>query len=53
MPDSLAKCDLDIRDSELGHIDMEDFWARTKKVTGSPWMDKLVGNGLHFAAGLP
>ncbi|KAH9316970.1 hypothetical protein KI387_018739, partial [Taxus chinensis] len=53
MPESLAECDLDIRDSKLGHIDMEDFWARTKKVTGSPWMDKLVSSGLHFAAGIP
>ncbi|KAH9297440.1 hypothetical protein KI387_029122, partial [Taxus chinensis] len=46
-------CDLDIRASKLGHIDMDDFWARTKKVTDSPWMDKLVGSGLHFATGLP
>ncbi|KAH9301950.1 hypothetical protein KI387_013533, partial [Taxus chinensis] len=53
MPDSLVECSLDIRDSELGHIDMDDFWARTQQVTGSPWMDKLVGSGLHFTAGLP
>ncbi|KAH9294206.1 hypothetical protein KI387_040589, partial [Taxus chinensis] len=53
MPESQAECDLDIRDSELGHIDMEDFWARTQKVTGSPWMDKLMGSGLHFAGGIP
>ena len=25
MPESQAECDLDIRDSELGHIDMEEF----------------------------
>ncbi|KAH9327436.1 hypothetical protein KI387_007614, partial [Taxus chinensis] len=25
MPDSQAECDLDIKDSELGHIDMEEF----------------------------
>ncbi|KAH9300011.1 hypothetical protein KI387_011594, partial [Taxus chinensis] len=53
MPESQAECDLDIRDSELGHIDMEDFWARTRRVTGSPWIDKLVGIGLHFAVGIP
>lgn len=53
MPDSLTECDLDIRDSELWHIDMDKFWARTKKVTGNTWMDKLVGSGLYFAAGLP
>ncbi|KAH9302157.1 hypothetical protein KI387_013740, partial [Taxus chinensis] len=41
MPESQAECDLDIRDSELGHVDMEDFWARTQRVTRSPWMDKL------------
>ncbi|KAH9326621.1 hypothetical protein KI387_006799, partial [Taxus chinensis] len=41
MPESQVECDLDIRDSELGHIDMEDFWARTRRVTGIPWMDKL------------
>ncbi|KAH9295580.1 hypothetical protein KI387_039168, partial [Taxus chinensis] len=52
MPDSLAECDLDIRDSELRHINMEDFWERNKKVTGSPWMDKLVSSGLYFVAGL-
>ncbi|KAH9293518.1 hypothetical protein KI387_041278, partial [Taxus chinensis] len=46
-------CDLDIRDSNLGHIDMEDFWAITKKVIGSPWMDKLVDSGLHFSVGIP
>ncbi|KAH9324301.1 hypothetical protein KI387_004479, partial [Taxus chinensis] len=53
MPESQAECDLDIRDSELGHIDMEYFWARTRRVIGSPWMDKLVGSGLHFAAESP
>ncbi|KAH9323813.1 hypothetical protein KI387_018452, partial [Taxus chinensis] len=41
MPESQVECELDIRDSELGHIDMEDFWARTNRVTWSPWMDKL------------
>ncbi|KAH9310466.1 hypothetical protein KI387_025501, partial [Taxus chinensis] len=41
MPEFQVECDLDIRDSELSHIDMEDFWARTKRVMGSPWMDKL------------
>ena len=44
MPESHAECDLDIRDSKLNHIDMEDFWARTRRVTGSPWIDKLVGS---------
>ncbi|KAH9304388.1 hypothetical protein KI387_008792, partial [Taxus chinensis] len=39
--------------SELGHIDMEEFWARTQKVTRSPWMDKLIGSALHFAGGIP
>ncbi|KAH9319337.1 hypothetical protein KI387_021106, partial [Taxus chinensis] len=53
MPDSQAECDLDIRDSELGHIDMEEFWVRTQKVTRSPWMDKLIGSALHFAGGIP
>ncbi|KAH9308388.1 hypothetical protein KI387_036299, partial [Taxus chinensis] len=48
-----VECDLDIRDSELGHIDMEDFWARTRRVTGSPWMDKLVGSSLHFSEVIP
>ncbi|KAH9323703.1 hypothetical protein KI387_018342, partial [Taxus chinensis] len=43
MPDSQAECDLDIKDSELGHIDLEEFWVRTQKVTRSPWMDKLIG----------
>lgn len=27
MLESHVECDLDIRDAELGHIDMEDFWA--------------------------
>ncbi|KAH9315047.1 hypothetical protein KI387_023674, partial [Taxus chinensis] len=53
MHKSQEECDLDIRDSELGHIDMEDFWARTRRVTDIPWMDKLVGSGLHFARGIP
>ncbi|KAH9315795.1 hypothetical protein KI387_024422, partial [Taxus chinensis] len=53
MPESHAECDLDIRVAELGHIDMEDFWARTRRVTGSPWMEKLVGSGLHFTLGIP
>ncbi|KAH9320769.1 hypothetical protein KI387_015408, partial [Taxus chinensis] len=53
MPDSQAECDLDIRDSELGHIDLEEFWVRTQKVTRSPWMDKLIGSALHFAGGIP
>ncbi|KAH9298027.1 hypothetical protein KI387_029709, partial [Taxus chinensis] len=26
MPDSYVESDLDIRDSELGHIDIKDFW---------------------------
>ncbi|KAH9307168.1 hypothetical protein KI387_043840 [Taxus chinensis] len=53
MPESQAKCDLDIKYSELGHIDMEEFWVRTQKVTRSPWMDKLIGSALHFAEGIP
>ncbi|KAH9307095.1 hypothetical protein KI387_011499, partial [Taxus chinensis] len=53
MPDSYVESDLDIRDSKLGHIDMDDFWARTNQETSGPWMNKLVGSGLHFAAGLP
>ncbi|KAH9289333.1 hypothetical protein KI387_033450, partial [Taxus chinensis] len=44
---------MDVRDSELGDIDMEEFWVRTQKVTRSPWMDKLIGNALHFARGIP
>ncbi|KAH9292949.1 hypothetical protein KI387_041864, partial [Taxus chinensis] len=40
-------------DSELGHIDIEEFWVRTQKVTRSPWMDKLIGSALHFAGGIP
>ncbi|KAH9323616.1 hypothetical protein KI387_018255 [Taxus chinensis] len=44
---------MDVRDSELGHIDMEEFWVRTQKVTRSPWMDKLIGSALHFAGGIP
>ncbi|KAH9314812.1 hypothetical protein KI387_023439, partial [Taxus chinensis] len=53
MPESQAECSIDVRDSELGHIDMEEFWAKTQKVTKSPWMDKLIGNALHFASGIP
>ncbi|KAH9301758.1 hypothetical protein KI387_013341, partial [Taxus chinensis] len=53
MPDSQAECDLNIRDSELGHIDLEEFWVRTHKVTRSPWMDKLISSALHFAGGIP
>ncbi|KAH9313211.1 hypothetical protein KI387_028246, partial [Taxus chinensis] len=53
MPESQAECSMDVRDSELGHIDMEEFWARTQKVTRSPWMDKLIGSALHFAGGIP
>ncbi|KAH9302854.1 hypothetical protein KI387_014437, partial [Taxus chinensis] len=53
MPESHAECDLDIRDSELGHIDMDDFWARPRRVTGNPWMEKLVGSGMHFSRGIP
>ncbi|KAH9324965.1 hypothetical protein KI387_005143, partial [Taxus chinensis] len=52
MPESQAECSLDIRDSELGHIDMEEFWARTQKVTRSPWMDKLIGSALNFTGGI-
>ncbi|KAH9312394.1 hypothetical protein KI387_027429, partial [Taxus chinensis] len=44
---------MDVRDSELGHIDMEEFWVRTQKVTRSPWMDKLIGSALHFTRGIP
>lgn len=51
--DSYAKSDLDIRESELGHIDMEDFWARTNQATNGPWMNKLIRSGLHFLARLP
>lgn len=32
---------------------MDDFWARTRRVIGSPWMEKLVGSGLHFSGGIP
>ncbi|KAH9320644.1 hypothetical protein KI387_015283, partial [Taxus chinensis] len=53
MPDSYAESDLDIRDSELGHMYMDEFWARTNQASNDPWMNKLVGSGLHFAAGLP
>ncbi|KAH9317617.1 hypothetical protein KI387_019386, partial [Taxus chinensis] len=53
MPDSQAECDVDIRDSELGHIDMEEFWVRTQKVTRIPWMEKLMGSALHFSRGIP
>ncbi|KAH9291075.1 hypothetical protein KI387_044646, partial [Taxus chinensis] len=53
MPESQAECSMDVRDSELGHIDMDEFWVRTQKVTRSPWMDKLIGSALHFAGGIP
>ncbi|KAH9331274.1 hypothetical protein KI387_003382, partial [Taxus chinensis] len=53
MPESQAECNMDVKDSELGHIDMEEFWVRTQKVTRSPWMDKLIGSALHFAGGIP
>ncbi|KAH9320052.1 hypothetical protein KI387_021821 [Taxus chinensis] len=53
MPESQAECNMDVRDSELGHIDIEEFWVRTQKVTRSPWMDKLIGSALHFAGGIP
>ncbi|KAH9332135.1 hypothetical protein KI387_043716 [Taxus chinensis] len=52
MPESQAECSMDVRDSELGHIDMDEFWVRTQKVTRSPWMDKLIGSALHFAGGI-
>ncbi|KAH9305579.1 hypothetical protein KI387_009983, partial [Taxus chinensis] len=31
MPKSEEECNLDIRDFELRHIDIEDFCARTRK----------------------
>ncbi|KAH9304671.1 hypothetical protein KI387_009075, partial [Taxus chinensis] len=52
MPESQVECDLDIRDLELGHIDMEEFWAKTQRVTRSPWMDKLIGSALDLAGGI-
>ncbi|KAH9327512.1 hypothetical protein KI387_007690, partial [Taxus chinensis] len=32
---------------------MEEFWAKTQKVTRSPWIDKLIDSALHFARGIP
>ncbi|KAH9303571.1 hypothetical protein KI387_044452, partial [Taxus chinensis] len=52
MPDSYVEYNLDIRDSELGHIDMDDFWVRTNQTSSGLWMNKLVGSELHFTAGL-
>ncbi|KAH9309892.1 hypothetical protein KI387_037803, partial [Taxus chinensis] len=25
----------------------------TRRVTGGPWMEKLVGSGIHFTGGIP
>ena len=34
MPESQAECSMDVRDSKLGHIDMEEFWPELRKLQG-------------------
>ncbi|KAH9306838.1 hypothetical protein KI387_011242, partial [Taxus chinensis] len=46
---SYIDCNYDIRDTELGNIDMEEFWNKTKDSSQSPWMKSITSSGLHLA----
>ncbi|KAH9323931.1 hypothetical protein KI387_018570 [Taxus chinensis] len=50
---SYIDCNYDIWDTELGNIDMEDFWNRVKSSSQTPWMKSIVGSGLPLATGFP
>ncbi|KAH9322482.1 hypothetical protein KI387_017121 [Taxus chinensis] len=48
---SYIDCNYDIRDTELGNIDIEDFWSRVRSSSQTPWMKAIDDNGLPLAAG--
>ncbi|KAH9323058.1 hypothetical protein KI387_017697, partial [Taxus chinensis] len=50
---SYIDCNYDIRDTELGNIDIEDFWSRVRSSSQTPWMKSIADSGLPLAAGFP
>lgn len=43
----------DIRDIELGNIDMEDFWKRIEDSSHNSWVKSIAGNGHPLVVGFP